>query len=393
MSNTFCVLPWIHLATHPHGGTSLCCVTDFIDGAGMSKDGENYYNLNKNTITEHMNSEVFKNARLNMLNGKIPNPCKRCYIEESKNITSKRLIENNNYSDFTIEHAKKITNENGSIDPNLEFVELRLGNICNVKCVTCNPASSSKWIQDYKILNKELDYVTDYQNCSTSNWHDKEFFWDDLFDKTANVKTFYINGGEPTLVKAHWNFIKKLIDTGRTDVTLWYNINMTNIPAYAFDLWKKFNKVQISCSIDDLEDRNYYIRFPTKWQDVEKNLNKLLQYKWLDVSVNQTISLYNYYYLPEFWDYMNNKNIFVHHNYVYDPDFLSPLALPLDFRKECHKKFETCNWEAWRTNNLLNMFTAPSNDNLIKKSKRYIKLLDNIRKISFNNFFPEVNIL
>ena len=88
-----------------------------------------------------------------------------------------------------------------------------------------------------------------------------------------------------------------------------------------------------------------------------------------------------------------NKNIFVHHNYVYDPDFLSPLALPLDFRKECHKKFETCNWEAWRTNNLLNMFTAPSNDNLIKKSKRYIKLLDNIRKISFNNFFPEVNIL
>ena len=43
--NTFCVLPWIHLATHPHGGTSLCCVTDFKDGAGMSKDGENYYNL------------------------------------------------------------------------------------------------------------------------------------------------------------------------------------------------------------------------------------------------------------------------------------------------------------------------------------------------------------
>ena len=43
--NTFCVLPWIHLATHPHGGTSLCCVTDFKDGAGMSKDGETFYNL------------------------------------------------------------------------------------------------------------------------------------------------------------------------------------------------------------------------------------------------------------------------------------------------------------------------------------------------------------
>ena len=72
---------------------------------------------------------------------------------------------------------------------------------------------------------------------------------------------------------------------------------MTTVPPYAFDLWKKFDKVQISCSIDDLTDRNYYIRYPTKWIDVENNLNKLLQHKWLDVSVNQTVSLYNYWYL------------------------------------------------------------------------------------------------
>ena len=153
--NTFCVLPWIHLATHPHGGTSLCCVTDFKDGAGMSKDGENYYNLNKNTITEHMNSEVFKNTRLSVLKDEIPSPCKRCYIEEKKGITSKRVIENKNYSNFTIGDAKKITNIDGSIDPKLEFVELRLGNVCNVKCVTCYPASSSKWVPDYKILSKD----------------------------------------------------------------------------------------------------------------------------------------------------------------------------------------------------------------------------------------------
>ena len=55
--------------------------------------------------------------------------------------------------------------------------------------------------------------------------------------------------------------------------------SMTTVPPYAFDLWKKFDKVQISCSIDDLTDRNYYIRYPTKWIDVENNLNKLLQLK------------------------------------------------------------------------------------------------------------------
>jgi len=390
--NTFCVIPWIHLATHPHGGTCLCCVTDFKDGAGMSKDGEDYYNLNKNTITEHMNSEVFKNTRLDMLKGKISFPCKRCYTEEKKGITSKRAIENKNYSNFTIGDAKKITNIDGSIDPKLEFVELRLGNVCNVKCVTCNPASSSKWASDYKILSNKLNYITDYSCLPKSTWHDKKEFWDDLFDKTQNVKTFYINGGEPTLVKAHWNFIKKLIDTNRTNITLWYSINMTTVPPYAFDLWKKFDKVQISCSIDDLTDRNYYIRYPTKWIDVENNLNKLLQHKWLDVSVNQTVSLYNYWYLPEFWNYMNDKNIFVHHNYVYDPDFLSPLALPLEFREECHKKFKDCNWEIWRTNNLLNTFSNPSNADLTLKAKKYINLLDTIRKTNFKTSFQEVTL-
>ena len=79
-----------------------------------------------------------------------------------------------------------------SIDPKLEFVELRLGNVCNVKCVTCNPASSSKWVPDYKILSNKLNYITDYSCLPKSTWHDKKEFWDDLFDKTQNVKTFYI---------------------------------------------------------------------------------------------------------------------------------------------------------------------------------------------------------
>ena len=94
----------------------------------------------------------------------------------------------------------------------------------------------------------------------------------------------------------------------------------------------------------------------------------------------------------ERYQVMNDKNIFVHHNYVYDPDFLSPLALPLEFREECHKKFKDCNWEIWRTNNLLNTFSNPSNADLTLKAKKYINLLDTIRKTNFKTSFQEVTL-
>ena len=392
MADSFCVLPWMHLATHPHGGVSLCCVTDFKDGNGMSRDGDWYYNLNRDTIADTMNSEKFRNTRLEMLEGKMPSPCMRCYKEERRGIKSKRLTENENYSNFTIDTARQQTQADGTIDPQLEFVELRLGNICNAKCATCNPASSSKWVVDYRKLAHELDFITNYDNLDDFAWPERDEFWDDLYKHTANVKTFYINGGEPTLVKAHWRFIERLIAEGRTDITLWYNTNMISIPDSAFELWSKFKKVQISCSIDDIGLRNQYIRFPTKWKDVEANLDKLKQYEWLDVSVNQTVSVYNYYYLPEFWKYMTERGLFVHHNYVYDPMFLSPAALPLEFREQCHARFADCGWEQWRTDNLVNSFSHGGDEEMTNRAQQYISALDRIRNTNFAEVFPDVEL-
>lgn len=392
MTDSFCVLPWIHLATHPHGGASLCCVADFKQGNCMSRDGDRYYNLNRDTIADTMNSEKFRQTRLEMLDGKKPSPCMRCYQEERRGIKSKRLTENEKYSNFTYDLAKQQTQTDGRIDSQLEFVELRLGNICNAKCATCNPASSSKWIMDYRKLSNKLDFITNYDNLDDFSWPEREEFWDDLYKHTKNVKTFYINGGEPTLVKAHWEFIKRLIAEGRTDITLWYNTNMISIPDFAFDLWKNFKHVQISCSIDDLGERNQYIRFPTKWADVESNLDKLTNYPWLDVSVNQTVSVYNYYYLPDFWNYMKDRGMFVHHNFVHDPVFLSPAALPEDFRKKCHDRFKECGWENWRTDNLVNSYSGSDNKTMNEKARQYINALDKIRNTNFNQVFPEMQL-
>jgi hypothetical protein len=77
-----------------------------------------------------------------MLSGITPPACSVCEKNENIGVDSKRQYEREMFSSFTSEKAQSITDENGYIkegDLNFEFIELRLGNVCNVACRTCNP--------------------------------------------------------------------------------------------------------------------------------------------------------------------------------------------------------------------------------------------------------------
>ena len=172
-------MPWIHLATHPHGGVTLCCIADHTNSESRAKNFDKSGNpiwltLGKDSIDDIMNSDYYKQTRLQMLNDEVPKACERCFIEEQNGIRSKRLEENENYKDFTIENAKSITDDSGKIKVPMKFVELRLGNLCNVKCRSCNPASSTKWVKEYKELEKNFDFVTSYRWVDDFSWIENE---------------------------------------------------------------------------------------------------------------------------------------------------------------------------------------------------------------------------
>ena len=390
MSNTFCPLLFQHLATHPHGGVTHCCVADHRNALSSSRDGDRFYNLNRDTVHDTMNSESFKKARLEVLNDKKPKACLRCYAEEAKGMNSKRIEEIKNYPEYTIDVAREVTDNIGYMkDVQLEFVELRLGNTCNVACRTCNPASSSKWRNDYDALQKATTFqLTDYNTMEGFRWPERDGFWEDLLQHCDRVKTFYINGGEPTLIKEHFRFLERLVELGKTDIKLWYNINMTNMNEDVIDLWKKFDHVKISCSIDDLGDRNHYIRYPTKWNDVERNFLRLKE-EGFEIDVTQTVSWMNYSTLGDFYNIFHKKHgVWVHHNYVYDPDILSPAVLPKEMRDEIHKRFEGV-FDEWKLKELKTMFGGPDKPKKWEQAKEYTRNLDDIRNQDIENFLPE----
>lgn len=376
MTSTICPLPWMHLATHPEGKATLCCISDHTNNMSAARTNGSVLNLNRNKVIEIMNSDTYVDVRKQMRNGLKPNPCIRCYKEEENGIYSKRQQE-------ILRFGTDYNDNNGIIDVNLEFIELRLGNLCNVKCRTCNPASSTQWIVEYEKLQNTLPYVTKYPLKIDTNWTQSNEFWDDLLENSKNVKLIYINGGEPTLVEKHWNYLERLIERGlHKQVKLWYSINMTNLPDKLVNIWKQFKEVEVHCSIDDIGDRNSYLRKGTKWIDVESNIKKIQENDWIKFSITQTISWMNIYYVPEFNQYFDNLGIKVQSNIVYDPKFYNVSILSENVKQELEHKL--VNFE-----HITKQVATNSDISLLKQGIEYNKWLDNSRSENYTEYFGE----
>tara|TARA_B100000497_G_scaffold97424_1_gene109638 strand:- start:627 stop:1130 length:504 start_codon:yes stop_codon:yes gene_type:complete len=165
---------------------------------------------------------------------------------------------------------------------------------------------------------------------------------------------------------------------------------MTLMNEKVIELWRKFDHVKVSCSIDDLGKRNEYIRYPTKWDDVMKNFLRLKQEDF-ELDVTQTVSFMNYSTLGDFYDFFHREHgVWVHHNYVYDPAILSPAVLPKEKRDIVHKKLHN-SFPEYKVNELTNMFGGPDRPEKWKQALEYTLRLDKIRGHNIQDFLEEFN--
>jgi hypothetical protein len=397
MSKTFCPLPWNHLCTHPHGEVTLCCHVEMKDSIGNAKNksSKNNLNLNECSIDEIVNSDSFKKVRLDMLEGKAPAACDKCFNQESLGVKSRRIKEIQK-GELEFEKALELTHkETGEIKPNISSTELRLGNRCNLKCSTCNPISSNQWMDDYlELKNQNIEFSVDYSGIRDEmfSWADDSSFWKDLNSQSEQLKLININGGEPTLIKAHFNFLKVLIDSNRSKyIELDYNINLTNLPSELTTLWSSFKEVTINVSIDDKSERNNFIRYPSKWPKIIENLEKLTS---LDVKINlmQTISIYNFLTVEELYlDISKKIDLKLYSvNEVTDPSFLSPLCIPPKIRKMKLKSiFGLIPLEEYKK--LIKLYNNDIFDEKgLRTFLRYNEILKSNRKNNFENDFSEL---
>ncbi len=345
MKNFICDLPWIHLSTFPQGNCSVCCNAKHSGIDNGHSWNKNEFGSNKtltvmnSSISEIINCDNYKSIRLDMLNGKIPSACEGCHIVELAGGTSKRQTETHRNLNFS-----ELTAPDGSIKSDLRHIELRLGNHCNLKCRPCNADSSTSWIQDYYKLKDKVELSSGYHWIKMNpdfsfDWVDDESFYVSLIENAPNLEQIHISGGEPFLVPTHFKLLEKLITIGRTNIQIHYHTNLNykwEKIKPALDLLSKFKSVHISFSIDDVGERNTYIRSLSDWDLTIKNLKLFVENYNFVYRVTQTINAYNFLYVEELYNYFQENNIAVpiKYNHVHSPDYLMADILPKHIRQE-----------------------------------------------------------
>jgi hypothetical protein len=382
----------MHLATHPNGGASLCCRSNHTDAVSWAKkkESQNLVMLDHDKVEDIMNSDKFVEVRQAMIDEKRPIECEGCWQDEDAGIKSKRQYENERWAHIIpkLEKSAKLK------DINLIYVELRLGNVCNNACLTCNSYSSTKWYPDEKKIASGLPWFK-LRPMENFKWFENEDFYWDLANKSQEVEEIYINGGEPTLIKAHFEYLKNLVMLGTAkNVHLVYSLNMMDIPDRLIELWKDFKQVTVNASIDDMGERNYYIRYPTHWDETIASIEKLNTLPNVQWHVTQTVSILNIYNLGEFGQWLQKTyNKTPHHNYVLYPDYLGMAALPMEYKQELIEHYQRWNLlPEHQFNDLVAKLQVDFQPDLLKKAKEFILAIDDARGLSYKNYIPELAI-
>jgi MoaA/NifB/PqqE/SkfB family radical SAM enzyme len=335
-----------------------------------------------------------------------------------------------------IEELIKQTAEDGTVPEELVYLDLRLGHTCNLKCIMCSPHDSSKWVSDYKkvfpiIKNPVVKDQMQWSEADFNNyWYEQPTFWEEMFKQIPNLKQVYFAGGEPLMIKEHKMFLEEIIRQGYADkILIRYNSNGLILGDDIIDLWKQFKKVKFAVSIDDITDRNHYIRYPTDWSVLEANLHKLDNTPDnIHVSIATAIQILNIKTLPELakWKITQNfkkinlENIYdgvtagggiVNMHLLYIPTFLSIKCLPIEDKVEVRRIFgEFANWlhenytqdkNFWKDNPygwkrwqaVLDFMDAEDHTHLLPAFKEYIEKMDAVRKTSFAEIFPNLSHL
>lgn len=368
-----------------------CCYYD--ESKPFRDEFGNIIKTDTHTFEQMMDNPDRKKLIEDLENGIQHDGCKRCWDDEENRGESRRT------RDLRLGYSE---------EPIVKYLELNLGNTCNLACRMCGVGASIKWFDEHRKIHDDSGGHSDdkvYKEWVRTNYksyEDESMFWGELEKSLPYIQQIDMYGGEPMLVKKQWETLKKSIELGYAkDQELSFNTNGTIFKEEYIDILKEFKRVVISFSIDATKDRFNYIRHHGDWNMVIDNINKWLKYKsdkiYFDVAV--TVTNLNILYLDELVDWCMGVNLNPYFIDVSHPDFYSPSNLPTSAKNLINKKFDIYLYNNTLPSSVIggikgsleNMNSKTVNDFIWKKFLLKNKILDDSRNQIFEDTFKELN--
>jgi len=335
-SKTFCTLPWVNVSVDPDGSVKPCCVSnDYI-----TKEDGTKYNLGTDKLEDIYNSKCFIDIRQKMLDGVEVKGCARCYEQEKSSGASYRL----GYMNFDIANTAVIQD-----DIKIQYFDLRFGNLCNLKCRTCNPTASSQIAKEInEIKDSDIGRFWPLDTPNINDWYETDIFKYNLESQISNIRLLYLTGGEPTLNEGNKEFLQKLVEQKQNHkVTIKISTNMTNLNKKFFDLLDNFSHTVFFASIDGYKEIQEYLRYPSNWSQIDENVIQVIRnkkYKLIPAPVIQIGNLNKIVDLFEYFESYNRKAkkplISIDPILLEIPEHFNIKYLPKNYKIMCWERIE-----------------------------------------------------
>lgn len=330
--------PFTGLATREDGAICVCCRSHpigFID---------------KENLEDIWNNETMKRIRRQVLNGERPSECEPCFNLEDQGVES--LRQRHIAGKIPEARINLYPNALSKLDSNFNMpyeiptMELKLNNLCNLKCRMCHPMDSTSWndwseIKEfYKNEGNIMYSIVEKHNLENKPFLDKfqdtKEWWDSLEKNLPYFRRVEFAGGEPLMDPQHYRILD-MLSPYSSQIEIKYATNLTMLGKSNRNIWQywpKFKSVAVNISIDGMGLTYEYIRGNASWSELVNNIKQIQSIPNISRIVGAvTVQVSNVLTLDKMIEYfLNDLGIIFHTHRVEYPKVLSAQVLPADLK-------------------------------------------------------------
>lgn len=364
-----CSMASTNLEIRNDGTFSPCCLSSYIF---KNDDGVPYH------ISDSAIDDVWKSSDrikfIEELNEYDIKECNICWEIEKSGGHSKRKLENDLRVDY----------DYFDIFSPMKSIDIKLGNVCNLKCVICSPYNSSYWYSDYQKLNG-ISF-----NNEKYKWAYKNDFVSHVHRHIKDLRMLELYGGEPMLLQSSTDILKYCVDNNYSkDIDVRMNTNGTILVTDEFlSILSNFKNVGFNWSIDSFEKNEFeYQRFPAKYDQVISNLLNVIQKRShnISIAITYTVSVLNVFSIHSAIEFAKKYNLILHLNVLSYPDMLKFNNIKKENLDNYLKSLDDSEIKVAgiRANQLVNFSQNCNSEHNINMVREYLCELDKIRNTRY----------
>lgn len=420
--DTFCVIPFTRIYTTNNGFWQHCCFGPVL----MKNKEDEYFSMQQHSLDKVWNSEYMKELRSDLINGVKNSKCDYCWEREKQGAYSHRLKSNNDIR-FNESLIPAVIADHGFLKEMPEGINIKLGNLCNLKCIMCNPVGSSMHedeMKDWKTIKVQLpSWIDTIDKFEPENLKLKDFKglgseninFDQVIKNIEPMlpycKEITLLGGEPFVHPMTEKILQLCIDKEiAKNITIEIITNLSILNKKHIDFFSKFKKAIIVVSYDHVNTEKFkYIRFPAPYEKFHNNFKILLESNAVTKKISTTFSIFNIFDFEEIFNEFEvvsnqlNRPLQININLVSTPEYFDIKYLEIDQKLELASRIETFlekykDYKIFKENHSLYQYLKTIKEfsvvdenkfkQVVTERTRVLELYDVTRKTDYRTLFP-----